>query len=285
MKKAILAVCIVVIGSLVFANYRYWKVGGRYETINNQDEMLFNYSIELENQLQYVDLSIGDTISGSYLKELGEKYYRNGIDTVFVLDGDTYFLRDLSEFAHFVVSQTDSNVHIHENGNNYEYWYYYLSKPHPSVFTINKYFKEASDEFNVPVEILYAIGQVENNWTQIGPSIDQGWGIMHLVDNNYCNTLLEAAILLNVSSQELKDNARENIRGAAALLSKYADIERSTFSGYEEWYPAMKKFTGLINDDIQSMQLQEYLRVLYKGSQSVTLWGEDIILLPQYKNH
>ncbi|HOW89554.1 MAG TPA: peptidoglycan recognition family protein, partial [Elusimicrobiales bacterium] len=58
--------------------------------------------------------------------------------------------------------------------------------------------------------------------TQIGPSIDRGWGIMHLVDNDYCQTLSEASSLLGLDPQVLKDDPRQNIRGAAVLLAAYA---------------------------------------------------------------
>jgi len=69
---------------------------------------------------------------------------------------------------------------------------------------------------------LKVIGKIENNWTQVVPSIDRGWGIMHLVENDYCNTLLEASDLIGISKQILKDDQFQNIRGAAALLAKYA---------------------------------------------------------------
>lgn len=211
--------------------------------------------------------------------------YHSGIDTTLIVEGDTFYLKDLSAILSFVVAQTDSNVHSHEHGSNYEWWRYYLTKPHPNVATVRRYFDEAAREFSVPVEILHAIGQLENNWTQMGPSIDQGWGIMHLVNNHYCNTLNEASEILQLSPSVLRDDAKHNIRGAAALLAKYAGDNRLLFSSYEDWYPAMKKFSGLINDEIQSIQLEEYTRVLYQGSTSVTLWGEKIVLQPQPKNY
>lgn len=132
--------------------------------------------------------------------------------------------------------------------HSHHLWAYYLSKPHPAVATVNQYFEDAAAEFEVPVEILKTIGQIENNWTQMGPSIDQGWGIMHLVQNNYCNTLHEAAELLRLSDQILKDDARQNIRGAAALLRHYFNRQQPALPAVlpEHWYPAVKKFSGLI---------------------------------------
>lgn len=259
MKKRVIAVGVVIVGALAYAGHRYIdaRTKAKYPSIHQKSEV--------------------------ESKPLSDELYRKGIDTILINKNDTFFLKDLSDVFNFVVANTDSHAHTHDHGHNYEYWQFYLSKPHPSIGTIRRYFKEVSDEFNVPVGILHAIGQIENNWTQIGPSIDQGWGIMHLVDNHYCNTLLEAAQILNISPQVLKDDAYQNIRGAAALLAKYAGENRTEFSSYEEWYPAMKKFSGLINDQIQSIQLEEYTRVLYKGSTSITLWGEEIVLHPQPK--
>jgi hypothetical protein len=235
------------------------------------------------------DLLIKDKTHNNIQKEYLDEnidfsnLYHKGIDTLIIIKKDTFILRDLSTEFNFVVSQTDTNIHNHSHDSNYEYWQKYLSVPHPNVNTIRKYFKDASEEFDVPISILFAIGQIENNWTQIGPTIDQGWGIMHLVKNSYSNTLDEAAQLLGLNSQVLKDDAKQNIRGAASLIAKYAGEKRKEYSSYEEWYPAMKKFSGLINDQIQEMQLKEYKRVLYQGVQSKTLWGEEIHLSPQSK--
>ena len=107
-------------------------------------------------------------------------------------NGDTLLQRDLSDVIGNITTHTDSKNH--DDGKDYQQWRYYLSKPHPGVKTIQKYFNEAAAEFGVPAELLMAIGQVESNWTQIGPGIDRGWGIMHLVQNDYSNTLNEASI-------------------------------------------------------------------------------------------
>ncbi len=184
--------------------------------------------------------------------------------------------RDVSKELNIVASHIDKDVQPH----HHEQWAYYLSKPHPSVFTVNMYFNDAAAEFGVPVEILKTIGQIENNWTQMGPSIDEGWGIMHLVHNNYCNTLHEAALLLGVSDTVLKDDAHQNIRGAAALLRKYFDDENLQLSEprTEDWYNAVRKFSGLISAELQTIQADRYFGVIKDGIHSTTLWNEEIVL-------
>lgn len=212
-------------------------------------------------------------------------HFHAGIDTTIIINGETFHLKDLSNVLRLIVPMTDSAVHKNQYGNNYVCWEHFLTKPHPSVETLKKYFKEASDEFNIPLPILHSLGKLENNWTQIGPTIDQGWGIMHLVKNGYCQTLDEAAQLLGLSPSVLQEDAKQNIRGAAALLAKYAGPDHDKFTTYEEWIPALKKFSGLINDELQTMQSNEYLKQIYSGSKSVTLWGDSIILNPQPKKY
>lgn len=199
---------------------------------------------------------------------------QNHIDTLQV-NGNTFLLKNLSSELNLVVS------HVHEEDaqtHHHEQWAYYLSKAHPSVNTLNNYYAQAAAEFNVPVDLLKTIGFVENNWTQIGPSIDKGWGIMHLVQNNYCNTLHEAAALLHVSDIQLKEDAQLNIRGAAALLRKYANEQNLNITCIEDWYPAVKKFSGLIDEQTRTIQADRYYTTLNDGAHSTTLWNEGIVL-------
>ncbi len=165
----------------------------------------------------------------------------------------------------------------HACGAHVDAWRDYLSRPHPDLATLSDYFAAAAQEFGVPAELLMAIGRVENNWTQIGPSIDQGWGIMHLVDNSYEATLVAAAALLDLDAQTLKDSPRENIRGAAALLAEYACEERAGFD-LAHWFDAAAHFSALGDADLEDMQARRYFEVLREGSTSTTLWGETLTL-------
>ncbi len=191
---------------------------------------------------------------------------------VTVIHGDTFLQRDLSDYLNFTQqTNQDTNVVILKD---------YFMRPHPGVSTIQKYFSQASKEFKVPVQLLMVIGQIENNWTQTGPTVDQGWGIMHLVKNNYCNTLGEASKLINVSEQVLKDDAFQNIRGAAALIAKYAGKGKKRYRTTEDWFAAVARFSGLINQDLRNSQAMTYYETLKKGVQSATIWDETIIISP-----
>ncbi len=203
-----------------------------------------------------------------------------GVFRIISEEGDVFLKKDLSYILETVIENTDDKIFRDED---YYSWHKYLNSPHPSVATLEKYFESASSEFGVPVELLRAIGQVENNWTQIGPSIDRGWGIMHLVENDYCNTLARASELLKLPASVLKDDARQNIRGAAALLSEYADEMSINRLIIENWLEPLKKFSGLINDTLSTEQALRYYEILEKGVTSRTNWEEEIIIMPYYR--
>ncbi|MGV3509278.1 MAG: N-acetylmuramoyl-L-alanine amidase, partial [Sphingobacteriaceae bacterium] len=149
--------------------------------------------------------------------------------------------------------------------------------PHPSVKTLHKYFNEASKEFKVPVELLMAIGQVQSNWTQVGESMYGSWGIMGLIENQFVQQITEAAGILGVSKQQIKDDARTNIRAAAALLAKYQ--QNSGSQRLEDWFEATKQLTGLPEAMYREQLAQRFYDLIATGSKSVTLWGE-IINIP-----
>lgn len=182
---------------------------------------------------------------------------------------------DLTDHISHVADKTNQDYF---DDHDHELWEYYLNRPHPNVNRINTYFEDAAIEFGVPAELLKVIGQIENNWTQIGPSIDRGWGIMHLVDNSYCNTLDEAATLLKVSKDVLKDDARQNIRGAAALLASYYNNTGKDKTEIENWFEAAKIFSGLINERLRTKQAIRYFNTLKKGITSRTVWNETITI-------
>ncbi len=190
-------------------------------------------------------------------------------------NGEVFLQRSKNDVERIIGYAADREKEFDEDEQS---WIGYLEKPHPSVETMQRYFVEAAKEFDVPVELLQAIGQVESNWTQMGPSIDQGWGVMHLVQNMYANTLEEAASLLGVAQQTLKDDARQNIRGAAALLAHYAGQKRENFTSLEDWFVAVKRFSALDGDELQTMQAKRYFEVVRDGTQAPTLWNEQISL-------
>ncbi len=194
------------------------------------------------------------------------------------LKGEKFLQRDLTDYVLDIKSNTASSF---KSTDDEMIMLSFLNKPQPSVATMDKYFKDAANEFKVPYEILKVVAYVETNWTQIGPSIDNRWGVMALADNNgYCNSLEDGAKLINSTSEELKNNPKSNIRAYAALLSKNAGNNKSSLKNYEDWFEALMKTSGHINAEIQEMAVEEYYKILKNGIISNTLWNEKVIIEP-----
>lgn len=154
-------------------------------------------------------------------------------------------------------------------------WQTYLESAETDPIVIQKTMEAAAKEFGVPAELLMAIGQYETNWTNIGPSIDRGWGMMHLVENHYADTLNKAAGLIQVDKDEVRTNMRQNIRGMAALLADAAGPKK-TSKKLEDWFDAVKAVTGLSDDAGKTRQALNYYAVLQKGVKSPTIFGTTI---------
>ncbi len=131
----------------------------------------------------------------------------------------------------------------------------------------------AAREFGVPVRLLLAVSYNESRWERSGdsPSVDGGYGLMDLTakmspaddgrgdparqaprevtlaKTHY--TLDEAAHVLQVSPGALKSDERQNIRGAAALLARYArDVTGGTLpTSLAGWYGAVAEYSGATN--------------------------------------
>lgn len=88
----------------------------------------------------------------------------------------------------------------------------------------NQAFNQASKDFGVPAALLKALYYMEGRLSNHGgsPSIDQGYGCMHLVQNSHVHTLDQAAKDLGVSTTLLKTDLATNIRGGASVLRDYA---------------------------------------------------------------
>ncbi|HSX34907.1 MAG TPA: peptidoglycan recognition family protein [Candidatus Saccharimonadales bacterium] len=129
-------------------------------------------------------------------------------------------------------------------------------------------FAAAAQEFNVPKEVLlstsYNLTRGEMNEGEM--SVDGGYGPMDLRTNvavtdgrgdpsrpipqgkmtTHEDTLGQAAKLLNVSPDTLKNDRTQNIRGGAAVLAESAkQLNNGKLpSNMDDWYAAVAKFSG-----------------------------------------
>ena len=128
-------------------------------------------------------------------------------------------------------------------------------------------FDAAAKEFNVPADILKGVAFAETRWEQLTwppgetaspeTGMPRPYGIMSLWDNEYFgHSLIEAAALIGKTTDELKQDAYQNIRGGAALLRKIYDAnpkpEGTTAADIESWRYAIRQYCGIPEPDLNA---------------------------------
>ncbi len=220
--------------------------------------------------------------SDSSLLTLVNKYLHTPIKKTITPDGDVFLQRDMTEYlqanilkAPEVVSSEQDHGHDHNDAMLRTF----LNRAHPDIATINKYFNKAASEFNVPVSILKATAQVQSNWAQVSESIYGSWGVMGLIENKFVQQISKAASLLHVNDAAIKNDAKTNIRAAAALLSYYQKDKPAAVT-IEDWFESVKSLTGLRDAAMKIELAVRIFDVINTGSKTVTLWGEIISIDP-----
>lgn len=149
-----------------------------------------------------------------------------------------------------------------------------------------QFLKEAAIEFNVPVELLQGIAYAETRWRPILPKghagkvqkgsmeveshngMPVGYGIMGLHDDpHFGHSLVKAAKLIGQRPATLQTDMRANIRGAAALLSRYG-APRTRASPLEAWEAPLAKFSGIPQRDAAQLYTYEIFSAINQGRQS-----------------
>ncbi|MEV0491790.1 peptidoglycan-binding protein [Streptomyces atratus] len=126
-----------------------------------------------------------------------------------------------------------------------------LAAPPPVAtrHSMNQAFAEAAREFDVPRDLLAAVGYGETHLDgHTGrPSQANGYGVMHLVSNPGNHTLEKAAALTGAPLSELRRDTAANILGGAAVLRAYADrigLDGDERDDIDAWYPAVARYSG-----------------------------------------
>jgi hypothetical protein len=131
-----------------------------------------------------------------------------------------------------------------------------------------------------------SVGYVESHWEQRGgePSIDGGYGIMHLVDGEgEAGTLQKAAELTGITVDRLKADARSNIEGGAALLSYISQKPETTIKSankWASWFEVAATYSGANDPWVRDEYAREVFRVLGGGASVKLTSGETLSLSP-----
>lgn len=152
---------------------------------------------------------------------------------------------------------------------------------------IGQAFERAARAHDVPVELLIAIGYGETRLDDHGmlPSVDNGYGMMHLVSNPERQTLERAAELTKLPPGQLKKDTVANIMGGAALL---ADLARSTNGGalpgtLDGWFEAVALYSGMADRAQQVSYANQVYAFLAQGIDA-QVRGEEVRVEPQAVN-
>lgn len=149
---------------------------------------------------------------------------------------------------------------------------------------LNQAFDNAAHEFSVPATLLEAICYMEGRLSdQEGePSIDNGFGCMHLVKNHRADTLDQAARELKVEVNKLKFDLPTNIRGGAAILRDDAlQLNKTLPTSLKDWYGAVAAYSNSTVHSTALMYANAVYKILRQGFSAPSDDGEEITLKPQ----
>jgi hypothetical protein len=152
--------------------------------------------------------------------------------------------------------------------------------------TASDAFTRASRESGVPEALLKALAYMEGRLSMHGgsPSIDSGFGAMHLVKNKHADTLDQAARDLGVSADVLKHDLATNIRGGAAVLRDEAHALSPTHAlptSLAGWYGAVAAYSSATTRSTALMYADAVYKILNSGFSAQTEKGELVTLAPQ----
>ncbi|GCE26234.1 amidase [Dictyobacter alpinus] len=145
---------------------------------------------------------------------------------------------------------------------------------------------QASQTTGVPAELLKALAYMEGQFNnhQGRPSVDGGYGSMHLIKNRRGNTLDEAAMDIGVAVDKLKKDLATNIRGGAAVLRDEALQQSSSHTlpgNLADWYGVVATYSHAATRTSALQYADALYTVLNAGFSRQTESGETVTLAPQ----
>lgn len=149
--------------------------------------------------------------------------------------------------------------------------------------TMNTAFSKAAAEYDVPRDLLVAVGYGETHLDAHGgrPSQANGYGVMHLVSQPEHRTLERAATLTGESVAGLKKDTTANIRGGAAVLRAVADeqgLDAADRDSLARWYPVAAEYGAATNDRTARLYADTAYDLLNKGLRAQAAGNEQILV-------
>ncbi|MFF2328054.1 MULTISPECIES: peptidoglycan-binding protein [unclassified Streptomyces] len=115
--------------------------------------------------------------------------------------------------------------------------------------SMNRAFARAAAQFDVPRDLLAAVGYGETRLDGHSgrPSQANGYGVMHLVSRPSNPMLERASALTGEPLADLRTDTTANILGGAAVLRAYADklgLDDRERDDVNAWYPVVARYSG-----------------------------------------
>ncbi|WAS92650.1 golvesin C-terminal-like domain-containing protein [Nannocystis punicea] len=122
--------------------------------------------------------------------------------------------------------------------------------PGAQVGGLDDEFRDAAEEFGVPMPILQAVSYAETQWQMIAGEAEfdgqePAYGLMALRGEH----LGLGAGLIDASLDDVKNDRRTNIRAAAAVLRSYADDLEFDRDDLGAWAPAIASMSDIAVED------------------------------------
>ncbi|MEU4887013.1 MULTISPECIES: N-acetylmuramoyl-L-alanine amidase [Streptomyces] len=150
---------------------------------------------------------------------------------------------------------------------------------------VNAAFARAAAEYDVPRDLLVAVGYGETHLDDHdgAPSHANGYGVMHLVSNPEHRTLERAARITGERVTDLKKDTEANIRGGAAVLRALADdlgLDAAERDRLGAWYPATARYGGTDGERAGRLYADTVYELLATGIRGHADGGEQIRVKP-----
>ncbi|MCW3839520.1 N-acetylmuramoyl-L-alanine amidase [Micromonospora yasonensis] len=140
----------------------------------------------------------------------------------------------------------------------------------------------AAKRFEVPAALLTAICYLEGRFGDHGgaPSVDGGYGCMHLVRNDHGDSLDRAARLLDMPVVRVQTDLAVNIAGGAAVLRDEARRQGLAPRGLADWYAPLAAYSQARTRGVATGYADAVYQLLASGVSGRAQSGEMIRLAP-----
>lgn len=153
--------------------------------------------------------------------------------------------------------------------------------------TLTPALQDVSKQYDIPENLMAALMYVESGGShRYGEhSIEAGYGVMNLRENNLVDTVAEGASLIGKSKEEVLYDQGANIEAAGALLkSYYDDAVASGLSESEAWYAAVSQYSGRTNPELASHLADETAGWMMRGFELHLSDGGGDVVVPGTAN-